>query len=261
MCRNFEENPIGEDDDWADRLAYNVKTDDAELDPNAPLFDPEKTQQGLDALDRMIPHNSLSGEVIDPYFRRFECMGKLRWLLDATQRNLTFNEKEFVFFTLWESLYQFWLPLNPSHHLHPQLALDLGQQVGAMNAYWRHNRHFRDVAQVIRDYGIYVNNYGVEECDEPHNRDVQIFLSPSNTDALQALEDISGHWGFEDSAQEVACVELRRLMLLSTQDLSSNDERGLYEELWHNFTSLSGLSSFVARENPEGSPSCVELHP
>ena len=98
LCRNFEENPIGEDDDWEDRLAYNVKTDDEELDPNAPLFDTEKTQRGLDALAEMIPKTSLSGVYIDPFFQRFEEVGKLRWLLQATQRNLTFNEKEYVFF-------------------------------------------------------------------------------------------------------------------------------------------------------------------
>ena len=64
------------------QLPNLVKTDDELADPNVALFDPAKTQQALDALDKMIP-DTASG-----FYRRFDCVGKSRWLSNATRRNL-----------------------------------------------------------------------------------------------------------------------------------------------------------------------------
>lgn len=56
LLRDFETDPIDEntDDDCKIR-AYAVKTDNRQPDQDEPLFDPEMTQKGLDALDAMIP--------------------------------------------------------------------------------------------------------------------------------------------------------------------------------------------------------------
>jgi hypothetical protein len=96
------------------------------------------------------------------------------------------------------------------------------------------------VAQVIRDYGIYVNNYCGEQGDPPHNRDVEIFQPPSNTNALHALHTIWEHYD-EDVPEEVL-YSIRNLNIAFTNTASDRcieGERGLCLGIWDNIAIIS----------------------
>ena len=185
-------------------------------------FDPARANAGIVALEDMM-HSGTTP--VSPLQTIDEgCfLPKLHWLLHATKKKLTSNERKFVFKALWDYAREF----NFSNNDEVYDQMDLMYPA-------RHNQRFKDMIQVLYEYGAFANieiAQPIPNIYDAHStfKYDQFMFPPPVQDALNELPDVCNSIGLDPN--DVSVVRMIELLEATQGALEPQQEDDNFEEM------------------------------